>query len=103
MLRPKDVVHTWVDAFNRADVDALASLYADDAVNHQVVFDPVNGRTAIREMFVREFAQAKMTCLVENLFEDGDWAILEWRAANGHRGCSLFRVKRGEIELQREY
>ena len=54
MLRPKDVVRTWVDAFNRADVDALASLYADDAVNHQVVFDPVNGRTAIREMFVRD-------------------------------------------------
>ena len=103
MLRPKDVVRTWVDAFNRADVDALASLYADDAVNHQVVFDPVNGRGAIREMFVREFAQAKMTCLVENLFEDGDWAILEWRDPKGLRGCGFFNIVDGLIRRQRGY
>jgi len=103
MLRPKDVVRTWVDAFNRADVDALSSLYADDAVNHQVVFDPVNGRTAIREMFVREFAQAKMTCLVENLFEDGDWAILEWRDPKGLRGCGVFNIVDGLIRHQRGY
>lgn len=44
-----------------------------------------------------------MTCLVENLFEDGDWAILEWRDPNGLRGCGFFRVHEGQIVFQRGY
>ena len=63
----KETVRAWVDAFNRADVDRLADLYAGDAVNHQVAQDPVEGRPAIRAMFQREFAAAEMTCIVENL------------------------------------
>ena len=57
--------------------DSIAELYADDATNHQVVRDPVIGRDAIREMFAEEFAQATMVCQIENIFQDGDWAILE--------------------------
>ena len=43
MLRPKEVVHLSVDAFNRHDTDAIVSLYHDDATNHQVANDPVVG------------------------------------------------------------
>ncbi len=103
MLRPRDVVRAWVEAFNRADVVALAGLYADDAVNHQVVFEPVKGRAAIKEMFEREFARATMTCIVEHLFEDGEWAILEWRDPKGLRGCGFFHVLDGHIRFQRGY
>ena len=60
-------------------------------------------RGAIRAMFAREFAGADMVCLVENLFEDGDWAILEWRDPNGLRGCGFFRVTDGLIRFQRGY
>ncbi len=102
-MRPKDVVTAWVEAFNRADADALAALYHDDAVNHQVAQDPVEGREAIRAMFAREFAAAEMVCLVENLFEDGEWAILEWRDPLGLRGCGFFRVQDGRIAFQRGY
>ena len=35
-LAPKQVLERFVAAFNRADADALAALYAADAVNHQV-------------------------------------------------------------------
>ena len=101
--RPRDVVTAWVEAFNRGDADGLAQMYQNDAVNHQVVQDPVIGRAAIREMFAREFAAAKMVCLVENLFEDGDWAILEWRDPAGLRGCGFFHVKDGKIAFQRGY
>lgn len=101
--RPRAVVEAWVAAFNAADPDRLAALYAPDAVNHQVVAEPVEGRTAIRATFAREFAQADMTCLVENLFEDGDWAILEWRDPLGLRGCGFFRVEGGRIAFQRGY
>ena len=48
MPNPKQVVELWVEAFNRADADGLATLYAEDATNHQVVRDPVEGREAIR-------------------------------------------------------
>lgn len=27
-------------------------------------------------MFEQEFFQAKMVCIVENIFEDGQWAIM---------------------------
>jgi len=103
VLRPYSVVEAWVAAFNGGDADALAALYAVDAVNHQVAEAPVVGRAAIREMFARGFASATMECLVENLFEDGDWAILEWRDPKGLRGCGFFRVLRGEIAFQRGY
>jgi len=67
------------------------------------VRDPVEGRAAIHAMFQREFAEAHMECVVENLFEDGDWAILEWRDSAGLRGCGLFNVVGGRIRFQRGY
>jgi limonene-1,2-epoxide hydrolase len=103
MASPRQVVERWVEAFNRADVDALAAMYAEDAVNHQVALEPVRGRAAIRRMFVDGFASAKMVCIPENLFEDGEWAILEWRDPLGLRGCGFFHVVGGMIVFQRGY
>ncbi len=102
-LSPKLLVSAWVAAFNRQDVDALADMYAEDAVNHQVAEVPVAGRDAIRAMFAAGFAAANMVCLVENLFEDGEWAILEWRDPLGLRGCGFFQVVDGRIKFQRGY
>jgi limonene-1,2-epoxide hydrolase len=103
VLTPKAVVEVWVDAFNRGDVEAIASLYGDNAINHQVAESPVVGQQAIREMFAREFAAAEMTCLIEHLFQDGEWAILEWRDPLGLRGCGFFHVVDGKIQFQRGY
>ena len=102
-MQPKDVVRLWVDAFNRADVEALAALYEEEATNHQVALKPVVGRAAIREMFQREFASAEMVCIVENLFQNGEWAILEWKDPKGLRGCGFFHVPNGKIRFQRGY
>jgi limonene-1,2-epoxide hydrolase len=102
-MQPRRVVEAWVDAFNRADVEALADFYTEDAVNHQVAESPVRGREAIRRMFADGFAAAPMVCLVENIFEDGEWAILEWRDPLGLRGCGFFRVVAGKIVFQRGY
>jgi limonene-1,2-epoxide hydrolase len=103
VLGPKELVAVWVEAFNRADADALARLYAAEAVNHQVAEAPVEGREAIRAMFVREFAAAKMVCIPEQVLEDGEWAVLEWRDPLGLRGCGFFRVRQGQIVFQRGY
>lgn len=102
-MRPKALVKSWVEAFNRGDADTMAEFYVPDAVNHQVAEQPVEGREAIRAMFARDFAAAQMVCIVENLFEYGDWAILEWRDPKGLRGCGFFHVVNGKIAFQRGY
>jgi limonene-1,2-epoxide hydrolase len=102
-VTPREVVRAWVEAFNRADADALAAMYTSDAANHQVAEPPVHGRDAIRAMFAAGFAAANMVCIVENLFEDGEWAILEWRDPLGLRGCGFFHVADGKIAFQRGY
>ncbi|HKD92016.1 MAG TPA: nuclear transport factor 2 family protein [Terriglobales bacterium] len=102
-MQPKDVVRLWIEAFNRADADALAALYEENATNHQVALSPVAGRAAIREMFKQSFAAAEMICIPENLFQDGDWAILEWRDPKGLRGCGFFRIHNTKIAFQRGY
>lgn len=102
-MGPKQTIEKWVDLFNEADVDGLSRLYHQDAINHQVNQDAVRGRSAIREMFKKEFATADMTCIPENLFEDGEWAILEWKDPLGLRGCGFFRVIEGKIVFQRGY
>ena len=103
MTRPRQVVEAWVEAFNRGDAAALAAMYREDAVNHQVANEPVQGKAAIQAMFEREFAAAEMVCIPENLFEDGAWAILEWRDPKGLRGCGFFQVVGGLIAFQRGY
>jgi hypothetical protein len=103
MREPKEIVQEWVKAFNRRDVDALASMYEEDATNHQVAENPVSGRKAIREMFSAGFAVTEMVCIVENLFQDGEWAILEWRDPKGLQGCGFFHIRDGLIRFQRGY
>ena len=102
-MTPSEVVTAFVEAFNKADAQALASLYSESAINHQVAESPVEGRAAILDMFITGFASAKMVCIVENIFEDGEWAILEWRDPLGLRGCGFFHVVAGQIVFQRGY
>ena len=102
-MKPRDIIKAWVEAFNEGDPDKIAAFYAEDAINHQVNRDPVEGRDAIRAMFEREFAAAEMVCITENIFEDGDWAILEWKDPLGLRGCGFFRTENGLIAFQRGY
>ena len=102
-MRPKEILQQFVEFFNLADVEALADLYDDNAVNHQVANEPAVGKQAIREMFKNEFSQATMVCVVENIFEDGEWAIMEWKDPLGLRGCGFFHIVNDKILFQRGY
>ena len=102
-MTPREIVSNWVLAFNTGNANQIAEFYADRAINHQVANEPVVGKQAIRDMFTEEFAQAEMTCLVENIFEDGEWAILEWKDAQSLRGCGIFHFQEGKIVFQRGY
>ncbi len=100
-MEPRKVVAAWVEAFNQADIDLVTSFYADDAVNHQVANDKVVGKEAIRARFKEEFDAAEMVCIVENIFQDGEWAILEWKDPLGLRGCGFFHIRDSKIKFQR--
>ena len=117
---PRQVVEAWSAAFNRQDADALAALYASDAVNWQVADQPLKGREAIHESFRVLFrAFPDMGHSRVNLLEEGEWAALEWegwgthlgefagRPASGRafrlRGCGFFQVRDGLIVFQRGY
>ena len=102
-MRPESVVAAWVDAFNAADTELLASLYAEDAVNHQMPEQAVHGREAIRAMFAAEFARAEMVCIPVQTLVDGQWVALEWTDPLGMRGCGFFRIVDGRIVTQRGY
>ncbi|HTN46309.1 MAG TPA: hypothetical protein VL098_08180 [Flavipsychrobacter sp.] len=48
-------------------------------------------------MFETEFANAEMICIPENIFEERDWAILEWIDPKGLRGCGFFRLEKTRL------
>ena len=102
-MQPRALVEEWVRRFNAADVDGLSALYAEDAVNHQVVTEPLVGRAAIRQLFEVEFGRAQMVCVVEQILQDGEWAVMEWKDPKGLRGCGFFHVRDGLIVFQRGY
>lgn len=43
-----------MDAINAADVEVLIALCHEDAVNHLVANEPVEGKAAIKEKFVND-------------------------------------------------
>jgi hypothetical protein len=102
-MRPKEIVERWVHLFNMGDADGLGELYHVDAINHQVTNNPVEGRKNIQAMFKSEFKAADMVCIVENIFQDNEWAILEWKDPKGLRGCGFFHIIDGRIKFQRGY
>ncbi len=102
-MQPRELVKKWVETFNTGDADALAGFYAEDAVNHQVVNEPLQGKSAIHNMFKEEFARAEMVCIIEQIFQDGEWAMLEWKDPKGLRGCGFFHILNDKIVFQRGY
>ncbi len=47
-MKPKELIIQWVDAFNKGDADLTADFYADNAVNHQVANEPIEGKESIK-------------------------------------------------------
>lgn len=117
----KQLLRTWIAAFQRWDVDAVVACYADDAVNFQVAAgEPAVGIGQIRKD-TAEFFQGFPDALsrVENLIGDGDWAAWEWVGGGTFtgefygnqptgktfeiRGCGFFNFRDGKIVYQRGY
>lgn len=103
-MTPTELIRKWIDYFNSADIDGLANMYAEHAINEQAVFSqPLRGRDAIRNLLEVDFARAKMTCIEERIYECGDTAILQWKDPIGLKGCGFFQFKDELIVHQKGY
>jgi len=102
-MRPKEILQKWVELFNHYDFEGLAELYAEDCINHQTPNGIVRGKENIKQMFKQEFEQFEMICIVENIFEDGNVGMLEWKDPKGLRGCGFFWIENDKIIYQRGY
>lgn len=98
-----ELIKEWVGLFNEGDHKGIAAMYHEDAINFQVANEPVHGRKEIHTMFKNEFDNADMNCIIEQILEDGEWAILEWKDPLGLRGCGFFQIRDGKILYQRGY
>ncbi len=102
-MTPKQVLQQWLELFNNADAEGISELYAENAVNHQIANEMLEGKAAIKAMFTWEFANAEMVCIPENIFEDGEWVILEWKDPKALRGSGFFHIQNDKIVYQRGY
>lgn len=119
---PRKVLLAWENAYNKRDAFALIELYADDAENLQVAFGdtPLRGKEALLESFISFFrAFPDNYTNIENLFVDGEWAIVEWNGGGTFtgelgeaqptgksfklRGCGFFHIVEDKIRFQRGY
>jgi|RhiMetdeSRZDD1v2_1073273.scaffolds.fasta_scaffold316472_4 steroid delta-isomerase-like uncharacterized protein len=67
MPTPKEVIEAWVAAFNARDAAAAVAV-GEPLVGHVAIF-------ADLAAFFRAFPDT--VTHIENLFQDGEWAILE--------------------------
>lgn len=67
LLQPRRFVRSSIEAFDRADVEALVGFWTEDAINRQLAEAPAQGRPALREMLVSAFGSiATVVCIVDN-------------------------------------
>lgn len=121
LASPREVVLAWVEVLNCRDADAAAALYHENVANVQVAVGKATaGRQAMRDHFAHVFRAFPDNYIRSvNLFEDGEWAILEWEWGGtwrgefaGHQpngrsfkleGCEFFQVVGSKIKFQRGY
>ena len=99
----RKIVEAWVEAFNRADAEAIAILYSNKATNHIILEKAVEGRQAIQSVFEREFEIVQMFCIANEIAGEGHWATLKWKDPNGLEGQSYFEFENGEISFHRGF
>ncbi|MCA9538624.1 MAG: nuclear transport factor 2 family protein [Myxococcales bacterium] len=102
-LKPIEVVQRWIELFNQADLDAIMSLYADEATLHLMFADPIKGRISIHGAFTAYFAAGNLYCNVGHLHDAGEFVILEWTDASGLPGANFYQIQDGQIVHQRNY
>jgi SnoaL-like protein len=104
---------TWARAWRERDVDAITSLYADDALYRGFVFrQPDRGTAGIRRYLEENFGvEEELECWFGEPIAAGSRAAVEWWATwveNGQRltlaGTTILRFdQNGQVVDHRDY
>jgi steroid delta-isomerase-like uncharacterized protein len=88
------VAEQFNEAFNRGDLDAAASCFAEDCQNHGRKVGRAGVRMVLGEIKTN-FPDAKLTML--NSVADGEWVVVRCTYSGTHRGTSRFPVDGGML------
>jgi ketosteroid isomerase-like protein len=104
---------TWARAWRERDVDAIASLYADDALYRALAFrEPDRGVSGVRRYLEENFAvEEELECWFGEPIAAGNRAAVEWWGTwveNGRRltlaGTTVLRFDAGGLVVDhRDY
>jgi limonene-1,2-epoxide hydrolase len=105
------VVERQIDAWNRRDWKAAGEMFAEDAVLHSMMIEPIRGRAAIAERIAGLGAGIEEINLdVRNIGRVGDVVFVERVdrfTYKGHKGAvpvvGVLEVENGRIRAWREY
>lgn len=110
-LSPSQVVDAMLQGWHALDADAVIAWFAEDAVLHNMMYDPLEGKAAIRGLLDMFFAKAgRVEMEVLKRAESGDTVFIERRDSftwDGRDGVlpavGVFEVRGGLICRWHEY
>jgi len=111
-----NLLHTFNDAFNRHDVDAMMALMSSDSIFDNTFPAPdgtlFQGQANVRRFWDEFFDHSPQAHIeIEELFAQGDRAVQRWvyswvdtQGVTGHiRGVDVFRFRDGLIAEKLSY
>lgn len=116
-MDPRQVILDWIDAFNRADLEGVLRLYAEDIRTESPLLLKLGregsacleGKPALRDYFGRALARSggRVHFTPLHLFCEGDVVILEYDREAPHGGrpgvAERFVVRDGKIVESRVF
>lgn len=111
MIDNEKIIHDFIAAWSRLDVDEIVSYFAEDGVYHNMPTRPVAGREQLRAFiaaFLKNWTQTQWDVL--NIMSKGNVVIaerLDRTVASGKKVdlpcCGVFEMADGKIKVWRDY
>lgn len=90
-----------LETFNSHNLEGFVETYAQDAVIHGLLDEPLVGREDIREFYANRFDDKSLRCTVEeSIVFDDRWIVayeVIWRAGSQAKTVAMFEVLGGTI------
>jgi uncharacterized protein (TIGR02246 family) len=107
-MNVRELIERYNDAWNRQDLDSVASMHATDVVFHNHTADErAEGAEAVRVHIGRIFASyPDLRFTTRDLRCGDDFAVCEWTARTGNRewdGVDVFPIRDGLIARKDVY
>ncbi|MBO7370592.1 MAG: nuclear transport factor 2 family protein [Campylobacter sp.] len=102
MPNSKELIAKYMEVFNAKNAEALGEFYNKNAVIQRTNGEPMFGWDELFGYIKKDLQSAKAR-KADNIFEDGEWVILEWSETGGKRGCKIFKIVGEKILVQKNY